>query len=121
MCISDIGIVELSGMEFFARHGCLESERRDGNTFSVDFKASYDISRAAQTDNLRDAVDYSRIYDMVKKEMEKPSNLLEHVAARIVEAIKYEFPDLEDISVRVTKFNPPVDGKVRSSSVTAKG
>lgn len=121
MRISDIGIVELNGMEFFARHGCLASERSEGNTFSVDFKASYNISWAAHSDDLSDAVDYSAIYDTVKREMEKPSNLLENVAARIVDAIKDEFPDLKDISVRVTKYNPPVDGKVHSSSITAKG
>ena len=33
------GIIELEGMEFHAYHGCLEKERREGNTFLVDFHA----------------------------------------------------------------------------------
>ena len=39
MRISDIGIIELNGMEFHAYHGCFEKEREKGNLFVVDFKA----------------------------------------------------------------------------------
>ena len=43
MCISDLGVMELNGMEFHAFHGCLESERREGNLFVVDFKGFYHL------------------------------------------------------------------------------
>ena len=38
MRISDIGIIELTGMEFHAYHGCFEKEREEGNLFVVDFR-----------------------------------------------------------------------------------
>ena len=41
MRISDVGIMELSGMEFHAYHGCFEKERAEGNLFVVDFRAEY--------------------------------------------------------------------------------
>ncbi len=117
MRISDIGIMELSGMEFHAFHGCLEAEKTEGNLFVVDFKAEYDLGKAAESDNLEDTVDYSGIYDLVKREMEIPSNLLENVAGRIADAIagRYEF---KSFSVKVSKRNPPVDGVCAWSSVT---
>lgn len=111
------GLLELEGMEFHAYHGCLESERRDGNTFIIDFKANIDISDTAKTDNLADTVDYGAIYDIIAGEMQEPSNLIEHVAARIVRAIEGRYPFL-DFSVRVSKKNPPVNGPAAWSRIT---
>ena len=89
--IDRYGAIELSGMEFHSFHGCLEEERREGNTFVVDFLGNMDVLKAARTDDLNNTVDYSKIYRTVAKEMEKPSNLLENVAARIADAIDHEF------------------------------
>ena len=110
--------IELSGMDFRAFHGCFDFERTEGSYFTVDFCAHLDIERAAQTDNLEDTVDYGAIYDTISREMDIPSNLLEHVAARIAKAIKAEFPALHDITVKISKHIPPVAGPVDSSSVT---
>ena len=59
------GIIELEGMEFHAFHGCLEKERREGNTFLVDFHAEMELKKAVKTDDLRETADYGRIYDIV--------------------------------------------------------
>jgi dihydroneopterin aldolase len=114
------GIIELEDMRFHAYHGCLESERRDGNLFLVDFKGEMDITKASESDCLEDTVNYARIYEIVKAEMEIPSNLLEHVAGRIQRTIAAEFPEFERFSVRVSKHNPPVEGPVEWSRVTLK-
>lgn len=109
--------IELEGMYFRAYHGCLESERLNGNDFIVDFSAEYDFSAASQSDNLEDTLNYAAIYDLVKREMAVPSDLLEHVAGRIVRAIEEEFPGLEHFTVSVSKKNPPVDGPCDLSRV----
>lgn len=111
-------MVRLEGMEFRAFHGCLDSERTEGNRFRVDVAYDYDLSAAAISDDIADAVDYSAIYGIVKREMGRRANLLEKVACRIAEAIKKDFPKILSGSVTVTKFNPPVGGPVESSSVT---
>lgn len=107
-------------MQFYAYHGCLESERRDGNRFSVDFECDYPAAAAAEYDDLSDAVNYALIYDIVKAEMAIPSNLLENVAWRILSKVREQFPAVTGARVTVTKFNPPVDGEVVSSSVTLR-
>ena len=102
MRISDFGIMELSGLEFHAYHGCLESEKKEGNRFIVDFKA-----------------DYSVIYELIRKEMETPSELLEHVASRILNAVRDQFSHaLPLIKVTVTKCQPPVGGPCEGAKVT---
>lgn len=119
--MTENGILELEGMRFHAFHGCLEHERREGNTFIVDFRASIPISRAADSDRLEDTADYGRIYGIVKSEMEKPSDLIEHAAARIVRSIEKEFPEIAGFSIRVSKENPPVGGPVSWSRITIYG
>lgn len=111
-------MVRLTGMEFKAFHGCLESERTEGNKFGVDIEYNYDISTAAISDDIADAVDYSQIYAIVRREMAIPSNLLENVAHRISTAVRETFPRITSGRVTVTKYNPPVGGKTESSSVT---
>lgn len=118
MCVSDLGIIELEGMRFWAHHGCLEKERKDGNLFLVDFKGELNVAKASLSDELEDTVNYGIVYDIVKEEMSVPSNLLEHVAGRIVRSIAEKLPEFESFSIRVSKRNPPVDGPVAWSRAT---
>ena len=113
-----IGILELEGMEFRANHGCLERERIVGNDFVVDFRGEMDMSAAAESDKLEDAVNYALIYDVIADEIAKPSDLLEHVAGRIVKALEERFPEFISFSVRVSKRRPPVSGIVQWSRIT---
>ena len=113
-----IGTIELEGMEFRAHHGCLEREKIVGTDFVVDFRGDIDMSAAIESDNLEDAVNYALIYNVVAREMAMPSNLLEHVAGRIMKALAAEFPQIVSFSVRVSKKRPPVDGIVQWSKIT---
>lgn len=112
------GIIELEGMRFWAFHGCLESERKKGNLFLVDFRGEIDLSKAAESDDLNNTVNYAAIHEIVKKEMAVPSDLLEHVAGRIVKAIAADFNEFTKFSIRISKHNPPVDGLTDWSRVT---
>ena len=76
------------------------------------------MREAAQSDDLKDTVNYGEIYRIVKDEMSQPSDLLEHVAGRIIKAIAAEFPEFTNFSIRVSKRNPPVEGHVQWSRVT---
>jgi dihydroneopterin aldolase len=114
------GKIELCGMRFFARHGCLESERAEGNEFLVDFSCDRDIEAAGITDDLADTLDYSRVYAIVAEEMQEPSNLLEHVAARIADRLERELELEGGFEVRVSKKNPPVGGECEWARVSVR-
>lgn len=115
----DMDILELEGMEFWARHGCLSHEKESENLFVVDFRAETDMTAAAESDRIEDTVDYGRIYDITARVMNGGhAGLLEYLAGKIVKAISAEFPDLQEFSVRVSKRRPPVNGVAAWSRVT---
>lgn len=116
-------ILELEGMEFYGYHGCLESEKTNGNRFVVDFMAEIDAEQSAESDRLEDCVDLAKVYEIVAGQMQHRCNLIETLAKRIVRAIEAEFPELAHFSIRVSKQNPPLPdgGKALWSRITVDG
>lgn len=110
-------LIELLNMEFYAYHGCFREEQIIGNKFIVTLTVETDLSSPGFSDELSDAVNYQELYRLVKKEMEITSKLLEHVAARIINTIHVNFPEIKMVRVSISKLNPPVGGKVEASRV----
>jgi dihydroneopterin aldolase len=108
----------LHNMEFYAHHGHFTEENIIGGRFRVDVVIETDVSKPASSDNLSDAVDYSQVYELVKREIHQVSHLIEHVAARIADCIHTEFKGIDQVTVTVFKLNPPVGGKMDYFSVT---
>lgn len=103
-------ILELEGMEFICRHGCLEQEKENDNLFTVDFMAEVDSEKAAENDRLEDCIDLAKVYEIVADQMSRRCDLIETVANRIVRALEAEFPEIVHFSIRVSKKNPPLPG-----------
>jgi dihydroneopterin aldolase len=76
------------------------------------------MAKPAKSDNLKDAVDYQKIYRLIKKEMGMKSHLLENIAQRIIDAITEYTKKISKIKVKVSKMNPPMGGKINCVSVT---
>lgn len=112
-----MAIIKLSGMDFKAFHGLYPEERQNGNRFTVDISFEADTTRAEVSDAIDDTIDYSALYSLVQIEMNQPSNLLEHIAARIKNAINAYKPGIANLQVAVTKHNPPVNGVVEKVTV----
>ncbi|MCD7963560.1 MAG: dihydroneopterin aldolase [Rikenellaceae bacterium] len=112
------GIIEIEGMEFYAYHGCYDTEQIVGNEFTVDLKIEADITVAAETDDIYTTINYLEVYNTVAEQMGIKSRILENVASRIVDSIYERFPGVESVTVKVSKKYPPLGGKVRKTSVT---
>ncbi len=110
--------IAIEGMEFYAYHGCFKEEQVVGTHFCVDLYMEFDTTEAENSDDLNKTIDYQAVYAIVKTEFDKKSKLLEHVAGRILKAVKSHYPKIEQIKIRVAKLNPPVGGKVHSVSIT---
>ena len=113
-----MGLIQIEGMEFYAYHGCLKEEQIVGNKFLLDLQIETDLSKAAQTDNIKDALNYQSVYELVRKEMILKSHLLEHIANRIITTIYDNYPEVIKLTIKVSKMNPPIGGKVDCVSVT---
>jgi dihydroneopterin aldolase len=107
-----MGKISLEGMEFFAYHGCYKEEQVIGTKFIVDLNVSLDSTLAEESDHLKDTLNYVQLYQVVKKEMDQKSHLLEHVAKRIMDSLKSGFPGIQRIELKISKINPPIGGKV---------
>lgn len=108
--------ITVDALRFYARHGVGAQERAVGN----DFEVSVEIEiPPVYTDELTDTVSYADIVDIVKTEMAQPSKLIEHVAARIRDALLRRFPTIRSGRVRVAKLTPPIPGaQMASAAVT---
>ncbi len=104
-------------MSFYAYHGCFEEEQKIGTNFRVNLAMQVDTTVAQKSDNLEDTVNYLSVYQEVKQQMAMPSHLLEHVADRIGEAILAKFPTVEQLTLQVTKLNPPLGGQMEGVTV----
>lgn len=112
-----MGLIQIEGMEFYAFHGHFKEEQIVGNKFLIDVTIESDMEKPMESDNLKDAVNYQRVYEIVKQEMKKKSHLLEHIAGRILNSLYTEMEGIRKATVKVSKMNPPVGGKVNSVSV----
>ncbi|MHB9055569.1 MAG: dihydroneopterin aldolase [Paludibacteraceae bacterium] len=112
-----MAIITLKDMKFHAYHGCLDFEKENGNTFLVSVKMELDTYMAGITDNIDDTLNYQEVYDVVKYEMAIPSNLIEHIGQRILDALIKQFPEIKSLKIQLVKLNPPLGGKVENVSI----
>ena len=107
----------LDDVRFFGRHGVTKAEESVGAWFSVDIELCADLSSAAVSDDLAAAIDYGAVAKRVVEIGTGPRvNLIERLAAMIVEALLKEFP-VREVCVRVRKMTAPLDGLVGTPGV----
>ena len=107
----------LDEVRFHAFHGVMPQERAVGADFTVWLKVGYDFVKAAESDELIDTISYADLYEVVRAEMDKPSQLLEHVALRIVKAVAERWPRIDTIDLRLAKDNPPMGADCKGAGV----
>ena len=107
----------VEGIKVYAYHGCLEEEGRIGANYLVDVSMRTDFTVASQTDDLTKTIDYVVVYQIVKKQMSIRANLIEQVGQRIVDELKSTFQSIQELEVKVTKLNPPMNGNVEKVSI----
>ena len=116
-----MGIVSLEGMEFYARHGYYEEERKIGNKYSVDVHLHLEFDEAALQDRLEGTVNYERVYQLVAEVMSIDALLLEHLAGKMVNVLKSTFTQVKEVEVKISKYNPPIKGLCQRATVTLRG
>jgi len=107
-----MSVISIEGMEFFAYHGCFKEEAIIGTKFRIDLFLRTDTRKAEVSDDLKETVNYQKVYEFVKLEMQERSKLLEHVGRRILNRIKKEFPEVNNAKIKIRKLNPPLGGKM---------
>lgn len=103
--------IQLQGLRFYAFHGLLPQERTVGGHYRMDVELTLTPPlRALTKDVIDDTVNYAEVYALIRRKMEEPVNLLEHLAHRITEDLYAQFPPIQAIALRITKVTPPISG-----------
>jgi 7,8-dihydroneopterin aldolase/epimerase/oxygenase len=116
-----MGKIALEGLEFFAYHGAYLEEQKIGNRYSVDINIETDFTNAAETDRLKETVNYEDVYNSIKEVMQQKHRLLEHIGHSIIERIRSQYPNIQEVEVAVSKFNPPIGGVCDRAKIVIKG
>ena len=95
----------------------LPQEQLTGNDYKVSVSLDYDISKAINTDNVADTINYAEVYEVIKEEMITPSKLIEHVAGRIAQRLLTQYPSVAAITLSITKLNPPMGAQCQGAGV----
>ena len=96
-------IVELHGLEIFGRHGVLEEEKLDGQTFVYDVEL--EVAEPA-SDRIDDAVDYRLVADCVQEVSDSRSfDLIESLAGAVADELVGRLA-VSRVRVRVRKPRP---------------
>ena len=111
------GKIALKNMEFYGFHGVPDAERKIKQLFKISVSFDYDFTKAAIQDDLNHTINYVKVYDLCKKELNKKYKLIESIAYTIAHAIKNKFDTIENIEVKISKPQVQMRGKLEDVSV----
>ena len=112
--------ISVNNAWFYSFHGCLHEESVIGAEYIVNATVEVDTAAAEKNDNLESTVDYVAVYGVIKKEMLKPSKLLETVLKRIIVGVKKINKNILSVDVSIKKLSPPIGGNVDSVELRKK-
>ena len=110
--------ISILGISGFGYHGVLESERKNGQDFSVDIVLKLDLRNAGESDNLAHTINYAEVASLVHRRIVgDPVNLLERLAELIAQDVLENF-NVQEIEVTVHKPQAPIPVSFHDVSVT---
>lgn len=105
-------------LDIHAYHGWHAHEGEFGQSFLVDLEFETDIADAAETDELRHAIDYGKVVAETRKLfVERRYKLLEAAANALADDLLRTFPAMKSIFVRVRKVKPPIPERLNAVGV----
>ena len=106
-------IIKIRKATFYGYHGVRSEEQSVGGKFEADVDIYTDFSKAAKEDNLKETIDYHKVYTFVYHlALDQKYYLIEALAMKIADELLKEFIGIQKVAVRVRKNNPPLGGVV---------
>jgi len=99
--------IELSNLQFHSFHGIHEEEIKTGGDFEVDAIVFFE-PEIIPVRHLHETIDYTILYKIIKRRMEKPTKLLETLATEIAQEILSTHNKIKEVSVKIKKLNAPI-------------
>lgn len=109
--------IELHDIRMHAFHGIYEGEEKQGNPYVINLDVKYD-ERTSDFDDIRNTIDYTELFEIVRHRMQIATGLVEKVCESIVLRIKHQYPFVKEISLSIHKLQPPIEHLQGSVGVT---
>ncbi len=105
-------------MQFEAKHGFYESERKQGNLFELDFEMKGQFSKAADRDELSETIDYQLLEEITSEVMYgPPCRLIETLCKKIGDQIFSKFEQIVFLELALRKMNPQLKSPVEYAEI----
>ncbi|MGB9773369.1 MAG: dihydroneopterin aldolase [Bacteroidota bacterium] len=109
----DYSVIRLRNATFYAYHGTISDEQNLGGKFEVDVDLYCDFVPAAESDSLKQTVNYERVYSFIENIVTgRKYYLIETVARTIAKELLREFSKVNRVVVRVRKRHVPIKGVI---------
>ena len=110
--------IELRGLRVVGRIGVLDHEREQDQPLEIDLDLAVDLGAAGASDDLADTVDYGAVCTAVAVTVaEGHVELLEHLAARVADAVLRLDDRIAAVDLTIRKLRPPVPLDLATSGV----
>lgn len=104
-------VIKLKNVEMPGRHGLLPQERLTGHLFTVNLEVAIPADDFIEDpENLEKSISYADIFERVRREMERPRDLLETLAVSIADSLRKRWPRISRGRIEIVKKAPPVAG-----------
>ena len=111
------GKIVISAIDCVAAIGVTAEERTIKQRLSIDVELWVDSAKAAKTDSLRDALDYSKVAVLVMEVCRsRDFHLIETLAELLAARILHDFPTPQ-VRILVRKISPVVEPRVQHVSI----
>ncbi len=112
------GKVVIHDLELHAYHGWHKHEGEFGQPYLIHLELETDLTRAAGSDHLTDALDYGEIVATTKRIFtERRHKLVESAAVELAHGLLERFSPVDAVFVRVMKLKPPIPERIASAGV----
>lgn len=115
--MSELDVIHLRGLEFYAYHGVLPEESILGQKFLIDMDLFHNLSMAGFSDQVEDTIHYGEVYQVIKTCVTEGKYLLiERLAEEIAQRVLKQFA-CKSVRVEVHKPQAPIPGIIKDVSV----
>ena len=109
--------IHLYNLKFYSFHGVHEEEKILGNEYEVYADVEFH-EEDDEINSLSKTINYTAIFEIIKKRMQIPSSLLETVVMDIGNTIHEQYGYVRRIYVSLKKVHPPIKGIEGAVGVT---
>ena len=114
-------VLFIDNLEVFANHGLFEEENKLGQKFIFDLECELNYKNAMFSDEMMDSISYADIAEVVVETATTNTfNLLERLAGEILKNIFTEFPQIDNIKLKINKPGAPIKYHFEKCGVEVK-